>query len=209
VAGVHTSANAGSPPVAINQSQSKSKSLKGCQMSEAVFWSIIDKTIQYKADPEMQISALERELMTLSAEEIVAFESAFTQQINSAYTWKLWGAASLVHGGASDDGFEYFRRWLLAQGSRVFKEVVERPDNLADFISTMQEEPLEFEEFGSVAVDAWAKRSGRSWEDFPMPTNPDLEMGTEPRGSRFEESEEYFQSHYPKLWRRFGEQPLG
>ena len=46
------------------------------------------------------------------------FEAAFRRYLNEAYTWDLWGAADVIHGGCSDDGFEYFRRWLVSTCSR-------------------------------------------------------------------------------------------
>jgi hypothetical protein len=179
------------------------------QMSDTIFWSIIDKTIVAKSDPESQLRALTAQLMKLSEDEIVAFHEAFTRQIDKAYTWRLWGAAYIANGGASDDGFEYFRRWLISQGSLVFKQLVEQPDDLGDFVSKNQEEPLEFEEFGNVAIEVWVERSGRNFDDFPMPLVPAIPMGSEPSGTRFDDSPEFFARNYPKLWRRFGEAPLG
>ena len=44
----------------------------------------------------------------------------------------LRAAASLILGGCSDDGFEYFRGWLIAQGREVFERSVADPDSLAD-----------------------------------------------------------------------------
>lgn len=41
-------------------------------------------------------------------------------------------AASLILGGCSDDGFEYFRGRLIAQGREVFERSVADPDSLAD-----------------------------------------------------------------------------
>jgi hypothetical protein len=55
------------------------------------------------------MEALRTELRALSLDEIIAFEVAFRRYLNEAYTWDLWGAAYVIHGGCSDDGFEYFR----------------------------------------------------------------------------------------------------
>jgi hypothetical protein len=49
-----------------------------------------------------------------------------------SYTNPLWAAAYLINGGCSDDGFEYFRGWLIAQGREVFERVVADPDALAE-----------------------------------------------------------------------------
>jgi hypothetical protein len=44
----------------------------------------------------------------------------------------LWAAAYLINGGCSDDGFEYFRCWLIAQGRQVFEQSRAAPDSLAE-----------------------------------------------------------------------------
>lgn len=44
---------------------------------------------------------------------------------------QLWAAGYLINDGCSDDGFEYFRAWLIAQGREVFERVVADPDALA------------------------------------------------------------------------------
>ena len=33
----------------------------------------------------------------------------------------LWDAAYLINGGCSDDGFDYFRGWLVDQGRETFE----------------------------------------------------------------------------------------
>jgi hypothetical protein len=42
-----------------------------------------------------------------------------------------WGAAYLANGGCSDDGFDYFRGWLIGQGRKVYETVLADPDSLA------------------------------------------------------------------------------
>jgi hypothetical protein len=44
----------------------------------------------------------------------------------------LWAAAYVINGGCSNDGFEYFRGWLIVQGREVFEHVVADPGTLAD-----------------------------------------------------------------------------
>lgn len=41
-------------------------------------------------------------------------------------------AAYLVNGGCSDDGFDYFRGWLIARGREVFEDVLADPDAIAE-----------------------------------------------------------------------------
>ena len=46
--------------------------------------------------------------MQLPAAEIEAFDRLLYEKIDAAYRWSLWGAAYVINGGCSDDGFEYF-----------------------------------------------------------------------------------------------------
>jgi hypothetical protein len=82
-------------------------------MSADRFWQIIERAAQSDHDPDAHEEALRTALLELSLEEIISFELAFRRYLNDAYTWDLWGAAYVIHGGCSDDSFEYFRRWLL------------------------------------------------------------------------------------------------
>lgn len=176
-------------------------------MSDDKFWALIDRAAVHESDPERQLASLAAILNELPPEEIEAFEAAFWRQMNRAYTWDLWGAAYVAHGGASDDGFEYFRRWLISKGRGVFERVLANPDDLADVLVADVEGVLEFEEFAYVAGDVWTQRTGRSIDEFAsMPG--DVLPSSEPEGVAFEEDAIQLASRYPKLWRRFGEQPL-
>src|SRR5262245_48567765 len=112
-------------------------------MTDEAFWAIIDATVS--ADQEAQRSVLAQRLTALSPDEILGFEAAFQRQINRAYTWDLWGAGYVVHGGMSDDGFEYFRRWLISRGQVTYERILATPDDLAGVIAEDIDEALEFE----------------------------------------------------------------
>jgi hypothetical protein len=58
--------------------------------------------------------------------------AGFWEVMADSYRVDLWGAAYLINGGCSDDGYEYFRGWLIAQGRATFERIVADPDALAD-----------------------------------------------------------------------------
>jgi hypothetical protein len=180
--------------------------LRSQAMSDDRFWAIIDRTVKDESNPDRQLETLRAALSELSREEAEAFDASFRKQMNRAYTWDLWGAAYVAHGGASDDGFEYFRTWLISKGRTVFERVLANPDDLADVLVPDVEGVPEFEQFAHVAGDVWIRKTGRSLEEFPRA--PDAMFpGTEPRGTRFEDDEGHLSARYPKLWRRFGNRP--
>src|ERR1700731_1618466 len=88
-----------------------------------------------------------------------SFEAAFRRYLNMAYTWDLWGAASVIHGGCSDDGFEYFRRWLVLRGRDVYEDALADPDSLAQLNSQSGPDGIwEFEEIYYVVPQVFLKR---------------------------------------------------
>ena len=80
------------------------------------------------------------------------------QQMDRAYHRDLWQAAVLINGGASDDGFYYFRLWLVGMGKAVFAAALENPDSLANVVDP---ECMEYEAgmYGS-ARNAWCAVMG-------------------------------------------------
>jgi hypothetical protein len=71
-------------------------------------------------------------LAALPPPRIVAAAQPLWDLMAESYQGDLWGAAYLINGGASDDGFDYFRGWLIAQGPEVFSRAVADPDALAE-----------------------------------------------------------------------------
>jgi hypothetical protein len=88
-------------------------------MDEAQFWKLIEEARQ-EADGECDTQAeiLIQKLLAYKPEELIAFDDIMFDLRIKAYRGDLWGAAYLINGGCSDDGFEYFRCWLIGQGER-------------------------------------------------------------------------------------------
>jgi Protein of unknown function (DUF4240) len=172
-------------------------------LAENEFWTIIDGTHSGSAGQSVQLATFKTLLRKLDGPELIAFENTFNEMRKRAYRWDVWGAAYVMNGGASDDGFEYFMRWLISRGRKVFEAALENPDSLANVPA---EEYYEFEEFATVAADVWQEKTGIDpWQDesgrFPY---TGAAPADDPVGKAFEDSPEYFESHYPKLWKRFG-----
>src|SRR5512139_441856 len=64
--------------------------------------------------------------------DIVAAAQPLWDLMADSYRGDLWAAAYLINGGASDDGFDYFRGWLIAQGQAMFERAIADPDGLSD-----------------------------------------------------------------------------
>jgi hypothetical protein len=106
-----------------------------CTVDARQFWNLIEAARRRVADPadgEAIVALAAFELSHFPREEIVAADRILTALMAASYRKSLWAAAYVITGGCSDDGFEYFRGWLIAQGREVFERSVADPDSLAD-----------------------------------------------------------------------------
>lgn len=173
------------------------------------FWEIIERTAPSGREASAQAQALQTILRELSPEQIISFEIAFRRYLNAAYTWDLWGAAFVVQGGCSDDGFEYFRRWLVSRGRDTYEAALADPDSLAEFEGWPGPFGVwDFEEIYYVAKRVFEENGGKG--DVRDYSESEAGLGgPEPSGEPFDEDEEHLAQRYPKLWQRFGSNPLG
>jgi hypothetical protein len=128
-------------------------------VTEEEFWDHIRAT--RRRDPEAHAERLVNRLAKLSEAEILDFDHWWRVASGRAYFWDLWGAAYLINGGCSDDGFQYFRWWLILQGRAVYEAALANPDSLADVVDG--EEEVEAEVYP--AADAWFQATGTERDD--------------------------------------------
>src|SRR5262245_57201855 len=101
-------------------------------MTKDVFWDHIRAT--RRVEPEEHADRLTKRLSKLPEAEIGGFIQRWDEASVDAYRWDLWGAAYLINGGCSDDGFQYFRWWLLLQGRAAYEAALADPDSLAKIV---------------------------------------------------------------------------
>lgn len=150
-------------------------------MSTEQFWTLIERARdEVGSDPDNIAGRAVDLLATRPAEEIVTVQRAIRRLMADSYRRELWGAAYLINGGASDDGFEYFRGWLLTQGRHTFEQVVAMPDRLADvpdvLTAAVEDLVLECEESLGIAVEAYQLATGENLPAFlDVPAYPPLD----------------------------------
>jgi hypothetical protein len=107
---------------------------------------------------------LRERLIALLPQEILDFAVTAVVVRDSAYLWLLWGAADLIEGGCSDDGFRDFRDGLILQGREVFSRTVANPDSLVELpiVRAMADGDgwLGFESLSYLPLHAWRERAG-------------------------------------------------
>jgi hypothetical protein len=181
------------------------QSVGDARTAEGRFWFAIEQSRTDASSAEAQAAKLRALLEEQSVEGIEEFDRLFRARMAEAYSWDLWGAAYVIHGGESDDGFEYFRAWLISKGRHCFEQALVDPESLAALVPADARGPLEFEGFASIASEVWAAKTGRDPAAMPVGETP---ASSSPSGRPFEEDEAALAKRYPRLWRRFGAIPL-
>src|SRR5689334_478015 len=157
------------------------------------FWRLVDAARAESDDDDDFLVRIDEALREMpETDEIMGFERELEGLLARSYTHELWGAAYLINGGCSDDGFDYFRAWLIAQGRTVFEAALKDPDSLADLDAA----DVELEDFLYVASEAYEDRTGDEIRDeaYLQPPLPELKQTFD-----FENDEE-MSRRYPKLW---------
>ena len=129
-------------------------------MDDQVYWQLIQDSLKETDNQEDQEEYLINRLKVMNPQDIIGFHLRTGHLMVRSYLSELWCAAYVFKGGCSDDGFEYFRCWLISQGKETFFTVMEKPDSLLDY--TGEDEYIEFESFGYVAVYAFERKTGKS-----------------------------------------------
>ena len=97
---------AASPAAVLTNSILETRTQKVAPMDDPHFWGIVERSTQAAGNQEQQEAGLRRILAALPVEDLVAWQATYDAKRAAAYSWDLWGAAKVIHGGASDDGFD-------------------------------------------------------------------------------------------------------
>ncbi len=143
-------------------------------------------------------------LTELGPAAAVEFQLVYDTLNREAYRWDLWAAAYLMRGGCSDDGFDYFRGWLIAQGRPVWERAVADPDSLADAGVDPDDDMVECEDVLAAASKAHGRATGDDeafWDalDAARRNRPAPEFSG-PAGEDFDfDNDEQMRTHLPRL----------
>jgi hypothetical protein len=169
-------------------------------MTDAEFWLLIDTSRERaKGSSRRQEVILREMLRKLAADDIAEFNVRYDNLIRKAYHWDLWGAAYIIGGGCSDDGFWDFRSWLVSRGQTIYEAALRNPESLIRVVS--REDPdRDSKGFLNPAIFVWAEMKGRPAEDCPgLGSN----LGETPTGEEW--ADDKLPRMFPRLWGEFGE----
>ena len=157
-------------------------------MDKAQFWRLVaDAKARSAGDLDAQVRLLEEQLAHLEPAEITRFYDIFLEFDAKAYTSDLWAAAYIINGGCSDDGFMYFRGWLIAQGDAAYNGALLDPESLLDV-----EVGFEGAECESIRYVAWSAYERITGTEMPLPVRGEDDI-------TLDWSDDTVGSKYPKL----------
>jgi hypothetical protein len=146
------------------------------------FWAVIDRaTADRPGSPGEVAKRAVAELATREPEEIVAWGRHLDKVMAASGKEDLWAAAYLINGGCSEEGFDNFRGWLIANGRDVVARAVREPDSLAELPAVRAAAStgavFEAEEVLSIAGDAYQQATGSELPPSETPrSRPDPAM---------------------------------
>ena len=176
-------------------------------VNEDQFWAIVQKAVDEAGDDEDEyLEVVMHELSKLSLKEMVGFRLRTDKLLYDSYTSEMWCAGYLMNGGCSDDGFEYFRLWVISRGRKVYEAALANPDNLIDYIAEDAEvDFFEFELFWYAAIDAFEEATEADLYDYIDDDNFTTREGNYPNFefNWDEEDPESMKKLCPRLFERF------
>lgn len=180
---------------------------KAEKMEEKEFWKIIDYSYNAaKGDMELQNQIIIKKLSEYAPEEIINFEIILCKKLIEANNYKILAANKIMDSWVSDDGFIYYRLWLISLGEETFKQTLKDPDYLASVVG--KGIVPDFESLLYVSTQAYKNKTGKQTEDDSFPRgvafakglNYDID-GPAITGENWKEDQ--LPKLYPKLWEKF------
>ncbi|TDB69720.1 MULTISPECIES: DUF4240 domain-containing protein [unclassified Micromonospora] len=138
------------------------------------FWQLIDRArAGGGGEPDAVAARAVALLAERDPEEIVGYAHHQRRVLAASHRVDLWGAAYLINGGVSDDGFASFRGWLMTQGRVVFARAVADPDSLAE-LPRVRAAALSGEEFACepMLTVPWAAYRRATATELPAERDP-------------------------------------
>jgi hypothetical protein len=173
-------------------------------LDEDRYWAMIQQAQDSTEDLDEMEEQLIEEVEKLTPKEMVGFYLRTHYLTYKAYTSELWCAGYIVNGGCSDDGFEYFRLWLISAGKEIYYKALANPDSLVEVVEA-NNDTYDFEALTYVPLTAFSNKTGLDLYDYVDDENFKYRGETEMEFTWEEEDVESQQKICPKLYAMFAE----
>lgn len=131
-------------------------------MDKKQFWQTIEDSRKDEGQrDDVFLDHVMKALDKMSASDVLGFQAYLNAYMKAANFPAMWEAAALINKGCTDDGFEYFRAWLVSQGEQTYHNAFKNPDSLSSH-PRLQPDPIthdavrcEFESFLYQPMEAY------------------------------------------------------
>lgn len=173
-------------------------------LNEDIFWKIINLSLENSKTENEQETYLIQEIEKLTPEEIIGFRLRTDKLLHDTYNSEMWCAGYIMNQGCSDDGFEYFRNWVISRGKETFYKAKKNPDTLISEVDNSKDY-YEFEDFWYVALRAFKNKTGKDLYDFIDHENFKTREGYYPnfKFTWQEDNPESMKKICPELFKKF------
>jgi hypothetical protein len=172
----------------------------------AAFWSIVSQA-RGPGGERHHSERLRLVLSRLAPERIIDFQVHYENVFAQANRGDVWAAGVLLNGGhGSDDGFEYFRHWLIGQGQAVYEAALADPDSLAAVEVDMSDGTpnAEWEAYGAAAEGVFEAMTGTDIYSAAPTRFPRADPWAPPAFDWRSYTNEVLQQKLPRLWKLYG-----
>lgn len=114
-------------------------------MPEAVYWQLIESSLQHTETLEEQEEYLSEALEEMTPEELAGFKLRTDLLLMESYSSPLWCAAYLMKGGCGEEDFTFFRCWLISRGQKIYKLGIQHADDIAFAVQANTNSAFDFE----------------------------------------------------------------
>lgn len=129
-------------------------------LDEKRYWSIVKKSLKNASSQETQKRILIQEIEKLTPMEMIGFSLRTDKLLYDTYNSVTWCTGYIMNGGCSDDGFDYFRNWIISRGEERYHNAKKNPDNWISEVN-QEMEYYEYESFWNVALAAFKNKTGK------------------------------------------------
>ena len=129
-------------------------------VDEDSFWEIINESNENSVTASEFTSNLESTLEKLKRSEISKFNKILLEKYDKLNSWDLLAIAYIVMGGCSDDGFDYFKMWIITQGKKVYEAAIRGPGPISKILKCRW--GCQCEGLFSTVNNAFFSRSGKN-----------------------------------------------
>jgi len=136
----------------------------GEMLNEEQYWTLVDNSLKLTQDQDQQGQYLISEIKKLTLHEMIGFNLRTAHLLNEIYTSEMWCAGYIMNNFCSDDGFEYFRCWIISRGKEVYYNAKANSDYLVNEVVEGRKW-YEFGLFGVAADEAFEETTGKELLD--------------------------------------------